>query len=307
MRQQYQLSKPVHAKRASIISKIDNFWPLVLEQAPLEIDQYIQTNDSRIFAESLLSIDVSRPDLDKDPTHGHPRTLHIKFTFKPNDDFTDTVLEKTFWYRRARDDWTGLVSEPVKIHWKAGRDASEGLTDKALALWEARRRVGDPTSRAPKEYAVLKKEVESKNAMNTSFFTWFGWVSVRRYVSAEESAQAHAAHDAKRSSSTAAKGAEDDADDNADMRGDDDQEVEVHENGDDVAITLAEDVWPNAIKYFTTAQEMDGEELSDAEFEDSEDEGETDMVVDMKSLIAAEAGSSKQAIEGQPPSKRMKR
>nr|POE87262.1 putative nucleosome assembly protein c36b7.08c [Quercus suber] len=306
LRQQYQLSKSTYAKRAEVISKIENFWPLVFEQAPLEIDQFIQTNDSRIFAESLLNVEVTRPELDADSTNGHPRTLHFKFTFKENPDFEDTVLEKTFWYRRAADDWTGIVSEPVKIHWKKGKDASEGLTDKALALWQARAKVGDMNSRAVPEYATLKKEVESKNAMNTSFFTWFAWVSGRRYVSAEESEKALAEHEKRKAAANKGGNPPDPAED--EELDTDDQEVEVHGNGDDVAITLTEDVWPNAIKYFTSAQEMDDEDISDAEFEDDDmDEDGEGELVDIQQLIGSSGKKARESLDGQPPSKKAKK
>ncbi|OTA22546.1 hypothetical protein BTJ68_14257 [Hortaea werneckii EXF-2000] len=40
-RKQHELSKPLYAKRAEAVSKIPNFWPLVMEQAPMEIEDYI--------------------------------------------------------------------------------------------------------------------------------------------------------------------------------------------------------------------------------------------------------------------------
>ena len=119
MRKQYELTASAYAKRAEAVASIPHFWPLVLEQAPPEIDQYIQPQDSRIFSESLLNVEVRRPELDVKGS-GNPQSLHFKFEFKPNDDFEDKVLEKTFWYRRAKDGWTGLVSEPMRIKWKTG-------------------------------------------------------------------------------------------------------------------------------------------------------------------------------------------
>lgn len=49
VRQQYALSKPLYARRAELLTKIPNFWPLVLEQAPMDIDEYIQPSDSAIL------------------------------------------------------------------------------------------------------------------------------------------------------------------------------------------------------------------------------------------------------------------
>ena len=163
----------------------------MLETCPPEIDQFIQPQDSQIFAESLRSISVTRPELDggKD---GNPRTVAFRFEFAPNDFFADTVLEKTFHWRRASDGFTGLVSEPVPVQWKKGKDLSEGLNDMAVKLFEARKKAGDFLKADLPEYEALAEKLTTANAINTSFFTWFGFVSGRRYISAEESAKAEA-------------------------------------------------------------------------------------------------------------------
>ena len=143
MRKQYELTKPLYTKRAAAITKIPSFWALVLEQAPPEIDQFIQPSDSRIFGESLLNLTVTRPELDaSDAKDASPRSLKIRFEFKENEDFEDTVLEKEFWYRRAKDGGVGLVSEPVKVHWKKGRGLTGGLGVAAGELWGARKKGG---------------------------------------------------------------------------------------------------------------------------------------------------------------------
>jgi hypothetical protein len=319
MRKQYELSAAVYAKRTEAIKKIPNFWALVLEQSPPEVDQYIQPEDSRILAESLLSIEVRRPELDIKGS-GNPRSISVKFEFKPNEAFEDTVLEKTFWHRRSRDDWTGLVSEPVKIHWKEGKDLTEGLTDGAVALWEARTKIGDMSAKGLPEYTSLKKKVESWNGMNTSFFTWFGWVSSRRYVSAEESAEANEKHEAIRELRKAApegiknpvsegfpKGDDELEAEEAEL---DDEAVEVHEAGEELAIAFAEDLWPNAIKYFTQAQEV--EEMSDVDFEDDEDEDSAEEgdnePIDIRSLVQEGKGRGRESLgNGGPPSKKQKK
>ena len=319
MRKQYTLSLPIYAKRATLASSIPNFWPLVLEQAPPEIDQWIQPQDSRIIAESLIDLEVRRPELD-DPTtasKGNPRSIHVNFTFKPNDDFEDEVLEKTFTYRRARDGWTGLVSEPVKVHWKAGKDPTQGLTDGAVALWEARRKVGDMTAKGLPEYAALKKKVDSWNGMNTSFFTWFGWVSPRRWVGAEESEHAVEAYKAAREKRKAGGSVEVDGDEEAmeDAEADlEDEAVEVHQAGDELAISFADELWPNAIKFFTAAQEED--EISEADFEDDdiddldEHDDEDDEPIDIRALVGDKGGKgrSRDSTGGAgPPNKKQKK
>ncbi|WPH03893.1 putative nucleosome assembly protein C36B7.08c [Acrodontium crateriforme] len=307
MRKQYELSKSAYAKRKEAVAKIPHFWPLVLEAAPPEIDQFIQTNDSRIIAEHLLEIDVTRPELD-DGKAGNPRSLKISFKFEPNDDFEDEVLEKTFWYRRASDGWTGLVSEPVKINWKKDKDLTEGLTDGAVKLFEARKKAGDMMSKTVPEYAALKEKVEHWSAMNTSFFTWFGWISGRRWVSAEESEKAMAEHAEKKANGKNGATEEDDDEEyNEDEEDDkeDDSDVEVHHAGEEFAISLADELWPNAIKYFTDAQEMD--EISEGDFEEDfdEDDEEDGEPIDIAELLKEDKKRGKS--DGGPPSKKAKK
>ena len=309
VRKQYALTASIYAKRSEAIAKIPNFWPLVIEQAPPEIDQFIQPQDSRILTENLINIEIRRPELD-DTRPGNPRSLHFKFEFKPNDEFEDTILEKTFWHRRAKDGWTGLVSEPVNISWKKGKDATEGLTDMARALFEARMKVGDMTAKGLPEYTSLKKKVEHWNGMNTSFFTWFGWVSGRRWVSQEESERANEEYSSlrerRRGGEKVVYPGEQESDEEHEVPGDD-EAVEVHQAGEELAISLAEDLWPNAIKFFTQAQEI--EEMSDADFEeldmDDDDAEEGDeQPVDIRSLVQPR---SRPSNGDGPSSKRQKK
>lgn len=310
MRKQYELTKPLYAKRAEAVSKIENFWPLVFEQAPPDIDQWIQPHDSQLINEHLRSVSVTRPELDAHGASGNPRSVRIVFEFSENDAFTDQTLEKTFWYRRASDGWTGMVSEPVKIHWKKGKDTTEGMTDAAVALFEARKKVGDPVAKGVPEYAALASKVEHWNGANTSFFTWFGYVSGRRYVSAEESEKATKEYQAKREAKSAGPGA--DGDDAEAAEDDDDQAVEVHEAGEDLAVSIAEDLWPNAIKYFTQAQELgdlsdpEFEEMEEGEDDDDEEDDEDDQPVDIRSLVQGKEKARPRDSNGPPP-KKMKR
>ena len=280
----------------------------MIEQAPPEIDQYIQPQDSRILVENLIDVEVRRPELDIKRS-GNPNSLSIKFEFKENDYFEDKVLEKTFWYRRAKDGWVGLVSEPMRISWKTEKDITEGLTDMARDLFEARAKIGDMTAKGLPEYTALKKKVEHWNGMNTSFFTWFGWVSGRRWVSAEESEEANEEYAALKERRKAGEKVElpEEAVTDADVELEDDEAVEVHQAGDDLAIAFAEDLWPNATKFFTQAQEID-EDMSDAEFEVSDSdaydaEAGDDLPVDIRSLVQ---GKGRPSDGDAPASKRRK-
>lgn len=253
MAKQYVLSAPLYAKRQEVVSKIENFWPLVFEQSPPDVDRYITPNDANIFAK-LKSLDVKRFEIPMGPEKiqgdaGDPRSIVIRFEFDENDYFTNSVLEKKFWYRRSKDGWSGLVSEPVKIDWK-GEDPTAGLTDAAFAVFEERKKAGDMKKKGFAAHKKLLGLIENNNVDNTSFFAWFGYVSATRYISAEESAQANKEYKErqdKRSQGEKVESPEPEEEDMADMSGDD----EVHPEGDELAQLIAEDVWPNAIKYFS--------------------------------------------------------
>ncbi|EKG19034.1 Nucleosome assembly protein (NAP) [Macrophomina phaseolina MS6] len=305
IRQQYKITQPLYKKRQDLIAKLPNFWALVFEQAPPELDNYIQPTDSEIFAECLKGLEVTRFEID-DPA-GSPRSFSIKFTFAPNDFFDNEVLEKKFWYRRALDGWSGLVSEPVKINWKKGKDTTDGLTDAAVALFEARQKIPEKEQKAKlrelPEYKKLIKKMELSEEGTLSFFSWFAFVSVRPYVSAEESAKATKKEAEQRAKSFKAGKEEAEEDDEDDELIQLFEESEVFPSGDELATLVAEDLWPNAIKYFTSAQEADDEDLSSIEDNEewgSEDEGEP---VDIRSLVKGKGRKEKNG-ESSPPAKK---
>ncbi|PNS21089.1 hypothetical protein CAC42_3427 [Sphaceloma murrayae] len=312
IRKQYHLSKDAYARRKAVLSKIPKFWPLVLEAAPPEIDRYIQPTDSEIFAECLTGIEVDRFELagdtsrDTGGTAGDPRSISIAFEFSENQWFTDKALVKQFWWRRASDGWAGLVSEPVRVHWKKGKDPTKGLMEGAVKLWEARQSAGDMRKRDIPEFDAMAKITETWNGDNTSFFTWFAFVSSRRWVSAEESAAAVKAEAHRRN------GVKEDSDKPQDELPEEDQlegQVEAHEDGDGLATVIAEDLWPGAIRYFTQAQE--NAELSDDSFEEDDDDDDTgdeedqpeDTHVNIRQLIAGD-GIQDDSHGDQPPRKK---
>lgn len=260
MRRQYVLSAPLYAKREAAIAKIPGFWPLVFEQAPPDIDQYIQPSDSEIFAKCLTGLSVTRPEIalgpeklnasSSDAETGHPRSLQIRFEFSDNEWFTNSVLEKTFWYRRSGDGSAGLISEPVRVHWKKGKDPTQGLMDGAIKLWEARKKAGGDMNRKDlREYSSLAKIMENWSCHNTSFFTWFAFASGGRWISAEESAEAANKERERRKRFTDGISEDDHGEPERDEESE--EHVEVCEDGDELATTIAEDLWPGAIKYFS--------------------------------------------------------
>ncbi|KEQ74880.1 hypothetical protein M436DRAFT_42142 [Aureobasidium namibiae CBS 147.97] len=282
---QYILSAPLYAKRQDIISKIDNFWPLVFEQSPPDLDRYITPNDANIFAK-LKSLDVTRFEIPMGPENidadsGDPRSIAIRFEFDQNDYFTNSVLEKKFWYRRSKDGWTGLVSEPVKIDWKA-KDPTEGLLAASIAVFEARKKAGDMKKKGFAAHNKLLELIETNNVDNTSFFSWFGFISADRYR---------------------VESPEPDEEDMLEMVESDD----VHPEGEELAQLIAEDVWPNAIKYFTQAQEM--EDMSEMDFEDLSDDDDDNEPIDLRALVGKGKPKTKPSSNGggEPPKKKQKK
>ncbi|KAF1918746.1 NAP family protein [Ampelomyces quisqualis] len=307
------LHAPLYTKRAEFIAKIPHFWSLVFEQAPPEIDNFIQPSDSKVFAECFDTFEVSRFEID-DP-NGSPRSFSLKFGFKENEYFEDRILEKKFWFRRSRD-WAGLVSEPVQIHWKKGKDLTGGLTDAAYKLGEARKKLAsDSSDMAARrketkltEYQKLVELIETSSQSSVSFFGIFSFVSGYRWISAEESAKVEKEDKANLEKIRRGEKTEDDEDEEEDTQ--DYQEVEVFPEADEIVTIIAEDMWPNAIKYYkaTFDEEEDDEDLSDLDVEgfdsdaDAMEEDGSDQEVDIRALV----GKGRKPGQS-PPSKKQRK
>ncbi|KAI8623818.1 nucleosome assembly protein [Xylariaceae sp. FL1651] len=281
IRQQHALSEPLYVKREKLVAKIPNFWPLVIEQAPPDVDQYIQPSDSAVLLSSLTSISISHFEIENGGK-GDPRSIAIKMEFAENDYFEDKVLEKKFWYRRSKDGYAGLVSEPVPIKWKSGKDLTQGLLDLVIKVWEEDRKKGQANGASngkktkPKDWTAdqkaLREKIDAFGLGGVSFFCWFGYRG--EYISAEESAIAITEDKKRRAERAAGKlpelqEVEDDDDDEEDEE-EDPLALEIFPDGDDLAVAFSEDLWPSAIKYFTQAQEADA--ISDIDFEDDDEE-----------------------------------
>jgi len=307
IRQQVSLTTPLYTRRQHTVSQIPNFWPLVLEQAPPDIDQYIQPSDSALLLSSLTSLSVSHFEID-DP-NGDPRSVCIRWEFAPNEYFEDTVLEKRFWHRRASDGWTGLVSEPVRIQWKKSKDLTGGLLELVFKAWEVAevKTTGKETEKEKKslspEQLALKKKIENTGMGGLSFFAWFGFIG-RRITAAESRAATEKERERSRTRKDRKQKAtivEDilaDQDDDEEDENDVDMSLEIFPDGDDLAIAITEDLWPGAIKYFTQAQEQDA--LSDADFESDDADSDEEDVVNSEDPDDSEGGSAERRPKKKP-------
>ena len=262
VRKQTELTRSLYERRSKIVSQIPGFWPLVFEQAPPDIDEYIQPTDSALLLSSLTALSVSRFEIE-DGGNGDPRSVSIRFEFAPNDWLEDAVIEKKFWYRRSKDGWSGLVSEPVEIRWKEGKDLTQGLLGLAKRVWEeekAAQAKGEKTDskELTKTQKELQEEIETIGLGGVSFFAWFGYAG--KMISAEESQAATEQENEVRKLQREGKeipeslrtpekekeeGKEGDDDDDEDS-------LEIFPDGDSLAIALSDDLWPGAVKYFST-------------------------------------------------------
>lgn len=240
------MTKDIYAKRQEIIAKIPQFWPLVFEQAPMDVDEYIQPTDSAILLSSLVSLSVDRFELPS----GDPRSVSIKFEFQDNEYFEDKVIEKKFWWRNANDDWAGLVSEPVDIKWKEGQDPTNGMLSLAKKIWEDEKAGKEGETENTKK---LRELMDSTGLGGVSFFAWFGFRG--RKISEEEHKEASKKEQEKRKLRKEGKDTGDAMDEDEDEDEDDDEyELEIFPTGDDLAVCIAEDLWPGAIKYFSKSK-----------------------------------------------------
>lgn len=262
VRHQYNLTKALYAKRAELVAKIPKFWALVLEQAPMDIDEYIQPSDSALLLSALTSLSVSRFEIDADAKKGDPRSVAIRFEFADNDHFEDKVLEKKFWWRYSRDGFASLVSEPVEIKWKKGKDLTDGLLDLVKAAWDeqqaAPKKEVKKGQKAEKveltaKQKTLKEKIDKTGMGGVSFFAWFGFIGEN--ISAEESVavlQEDEEERRKRKAGEEAAEKEDEEmdEDESDDEDEDDDDLEIFPTGDAVAMAITDDLWPNALKYF---------------------------------------------------------
>ncbi|KAJ5223671.1 hypothetical protein N7468_008213 [Penicillium chermesinum] len=266
---------------------------------PAEIDEYILPVDAQVLGDALQNMKVERFELN-DKGEGEPRSLRFIFDFKENDWFTNTQLVKDFYWRtqivktesgKSRT-WEGLVSDPVRINWKEGKDVTKGLLDATVDLFEAEKKAAGKKRAELPQYETLVKKIQEVEAealdnepeededdedadpsspVGVSFWNWFGYRG--RDVSAEESAKA-TKEDNERFEKIL-KGEKVDGDENDDDDEDDEdyiddlEDAEVFEDGQDLAIALAEDLYADAMQYYVQSFEM-GDDLDDLDIEDLE-------------------------------------
>ncbi|PWY79715.1 hypothetical protein BO70DRAFT_362852 [Aspergillus heteromorphus CBS 117.55] len=281
LRQSTRLLQPLFEKRSEVINEPDVrdiFWTRVFLNAPAEIEEYITLPDATILASTLTNLTVERFEIDAQG-QGEPRSFRVTFEFRTGDEnpyFTNEKLVKEFYWRKQvltttqghKRTWDGLVSEPVRINWKEGQDPTNGLLDLACDLAEAEKKGGE-RQKLPEFTKLVEKKEELEAAAehdhdhdddedhecggpedSMSFFSFFGYRGSD--VTAEQSKVATKEDEEKFQKLLKGELVEEDEDDDSDDDDveDDFDDIEIFPPGEELAIAIAEDLWPNALKYY---------------------------------------------------------
>jgi len=217
------------------------FWPTVLDTYGEDLDAHIAPQDTALLT-CVTGINVVRTDPETEP-----RNFSIEFSFDKNASkfFTQTSLAKKFWWRVVEGQWSGIVSEPVEIHWVKGKDITNGETDRAWKRHVAKKQQQSAENANGKGKEKQKKKGEKSNngsgkeeksmtieermgGGQPSFFTWFAW-------------KGHGRDDPF----------VDDLNDEDDEEDENDENVDLFSHGDELALLICNDLYPEATKYFS--------------------------------------------------------
>lgn len=241
----------LYAKRETLLSRVPDFWPTAFGSGPEEIQQFFSPNDLALIS-SIKSFSVERYQIESE-TKGEPRSLRFTFEFAENEFMENKVLVKEFEYKPREDGPGSMVSTPVPIKWKGKKkDVTGGLLDAAVELYQAEQALklknGDKVIEIVERESLWQHEnlrekmvkVDESDEFEPSFFNWFGF---RGAVNAEAPKKPKA----ENGENGVAADEEDEDEEDVDQM----LEVEIFPAGEEVAITLAEDLWADAMDHFS--------------------------------------------------------
>ncbi|KIX09249.1 uncharacterized protein Z518_00328 [Rhinocladiella mackenziei CBS 650.93] len=265
--------RPLYFKRNTLIDRIPDFWPTVFGNGPEEIQQFFSPADLALIS-SLKSFSVERYQIESE-TKGEPRSLRFTFEFAENEFIENRQLVKDFEYKPREDGPGSLVSKPVPIKWKGKqKDVTHGLLDAAVELYSAEealklkngeKRVDMVERESLWQHEKLREkmiQLDESPEKEASFFNWFGF---RGAVNTETP---------QKSATNGATGAGADADEEDEDEVEEMLEVEIFPAGEELAISLAEELWTDAMDYFMSAQDEAPFDSNGFEIEEDEDDEE---------------------------------
>lgn len=289
MRKTIPIMRPIYEKRNALITSQElqdnDFWPRVFANAPAEIDEYILPSDAAIISDCLSNLTIERFEVDANG-QGEPRSVRLIFDWSthPDDEenpyFENTRLVKDLYWRKQvtktakgkRRTWEGYVSDPVRINWKEGQDPTKGLLDAACDLFEAEQKDKSVDRTKLPEYEKLVNKIQeaevealtaddddeaddnplaARSPAGMSFFAFFGYRG--RDVSAEQSKAAEKEEEERWAKIEKGEEVEEDADDEDedDLEEEDSLEAaEIFPDAEQLTVSIAEDLWPGALKYY---------------------------------------------------------
>lgn len=276
--------RPLYARRNELVnSKLQqaDFWPRVFANSPPEIDEYIRPSDAQIIGSCLKNLTIDRFEVNE-KGDGEPRSMRFVFEFGTGEEntwFEDAKVVKEFYWRKQITTspagkprvWEGLVSQPVRIRWKKGMDPTRGLLDAACDLADAEKTLlkndsmdklsAEDRTKLPQYEQLVEKtaqfeqEVENEgegdddegesSPAGISFFAWFGYRG--KDVSVVDSERA-----AKEEPEIWEKLKKGETEEEEDSDDEDDglEDAEIFPDGEGLALSLGEDLWPNALKRY---------------------------------------------------------
>ena len=233
--------KPLYETRTALLSQIPQFWSIVFLNAPEEIQQVYDPADIGVLS-AITNFNVERYGITS-AEKGEPRSLRFTFEFGENQFIEDKLVTKEFEYSER-----GLVSRSVGLKWKKGRDLTSGVLGRAVELEAAEAALGvkeveDAEREGLWQYEKLRERLEivdeedDGRAMG-SFWSWLGYRGPVR--------------ERKEKAKKEVNGQGGDESEDEDEDEDDGMlDVEIYPNGEEVAIMMAEDLWPNVMDTFS--------------------------------------------------------
>lgn len=299
LRQKEYSMRELYKRRHDLTSQIPDFWPTVLSTAAdTDPEDPLNLIEGPIVP-YVKSLQVERYQI-KSGSEGEPRSLRFIFEFEENDFFEDKTVVKDFEFQAEAGEAGGLASKPVTFTWKkeAKKNGVNKLLDAASDLYKAEQAlVSDSKMKIEQkereslwQYEKLNEAIEKAEEdedRELSFLDWFGFRGSVNTGNPE----------------AAAKTSGEDAEEVEDEEEEDDGllDVEIFPAGADLAIAIADELWPNVMDAFIASQAED-------DFEDLDDENEDgDEDEEVPELVGAAEAEIKEAEEDDSRPKKKQR